>query len=121
MKTTAVLATAEAAAALLLYLPIVLAQAPNCGDVLTPSYPAPVVGSGWTARLIVTGLKDPRGLLFDSSGNLLIVEQESGIRRLSFTDGGDTCLQVAENTQVVQNNNVGFPLVTPQLLMLILS
>ncbi|KAK7745235.1 hypothetical protein SLS62_009864 [Diatrype stigma] len=123
MKTTAVLATAEAAA-LLLYLPVVLAQTSDCGDVLTPSYPAPVVGSGWTARLIVTGLKDPRGLLFDSSGNLLVVEQEAGIRRLSFTDGGDTCLQVAENTQVVQNSNVGFShllTLTPMSLFMFIS
>lgn len=104
MKTTTVLATAAKAA--LLYIPTALAQTPNCEEPLTPSYPAPVVGSGWVARLVVTGLKDPRGLLFDSSGNLLVVEQESGIRRIRFADGGETCLEVSENTQVIQNDQV---------------
>ncbi len=109
MRATAASTAARAALLLLLpYVPTVLARTPDCGNVLTPPYPYPVVGGGWTARLVATGLKDPRGLLFDPGGNLLVVERRAGIRRLSFDDGGGTCLVLAENTQVIRDDGVGF-------------
>lgn len=75
--------------------------------MLTPSYEAPVVGSGWTAQLIVTDLKKPRSLAFDQNGALLVVQQGSGIVRLTLTDNGGTCLTVNKTSNVVENSDVG--------------
>jgi glucose/arabinose dehydrogenase len=85
-------------------LPLVsLALGQSCGTGLTPPYPAPIVASGWTSRLIASNLTRPRGLIFDDEGNLLVLEQRVGIRRLAFTDGGGACLQLSQDTSVVQN------------------
>lgn len=78
-----------------------------CPTVLTPSYQAPVVGSGWTAQLIATGLTKPRSLTFDRNGALLAVQQGSGILRMTLTDNGGTCLVVNDTTTVVENSDVG--------------
>lgn len=78
-----------------------------CPTVLSPSYEAPVVGSGWTAQLIATGLTKPRSIIFDQSGALLVVQQGSGIVRLTLTDSGGTCLAVNKTSTVVENSDVG--------------
>lgn len=80
-----------------------------CPTVLKPSYEAPVVGSGWTAQLIATDLKKPRGITFDQNGALLVVQQGSGIVRLALTDNGGTCLAVNQTSNVVENSDVGVP------------
>jgi glucose/arabinose dehydrogenase len=77
-----------------------------CPTVLTPSYDAPVVGSGWTAQLIATGLDKPRGITFDQNGALLAVQQGSGIVRMTLTDDGGTCLAVNETSTIVENSDV---------------
>lgn len=77
-----------------------------CPTVLTPSYDAPVVGSGWTAQLIATGLDSPRSITFDQNGALLVVQQGSGIVRMTLTDNGGTCLAVNETSTVVENSDV---------------
>lgn len=79
----------------------------QCPKVLKPSYPAPVVGTGWTAQLVADGLKSPRGILLDSAGHLLVVEQGTGIRRLTWKDHGGTCLEVSDSSSVVENSDVG--------------
>lgn len=78
-----------------------------CPTVLTPSYEAPVVGSGWTAQLIATDLNKPRSITFDQNGALLVVQQGSGIVRLTLTDNGGTCLAVNKTSTVVENSDVG--------------
>ncbi|KAI3395227.1 hypothetical protein diail_1653 [Diaporthe ilicicola] len=77
-----------------------------CPTVLTPSYRAPVVGSGWTAQLIATGLTKPRSITFDQNGALLVVQQGSGIVRMTLTDNGGTCLVVNGTTTVVENSDL---------------
>jgi glucose/arabinose dehydrogenase len=73
---------------------------------LTPSYPAPVVSDGWQAQLIAQDLESPRGLLLDSEGNLLVVQQGAGIIHLEFDDGGSTCLEVRRKTYLVNSTSV---------------
>ncbi|CAK7225740.1 hypothetical protein SCUCBS95973_005965 [Sporothrix curviconia] len=92
----------------------------TCPTILMPSYDLPVVGSGWTAQLIASGLTSPRRLLFDSNGSLLVVEAGKGITRLTLTDHGGTCLVVANKTTVVANTalNHGLALsTTPSILL----
>lgn len=95
------------AGASVLYAARTAAQQYGCPTVLTPSYQAPVVGSGWTAQLIAKGLKMPRGIIFDAKGHLLVVEQGSGIRRLTFDDKGGTCLVQSASDTVVDDKDVG--------------
>ena len=116
MKTAAAVLTAVKAS-LLLSIPLLPAAVPAQGepdpfcDKFKPVH-TPVVGSGWTYRVVMADLHTPRGLAFDSAGNLLVVEQGSAVRRLGFVGGGeganDTCLALQQNTVVVRNENVGF-------------
>lgn len=73
---------------------------------LKPSYPAPVLSDGWSAQLVYTGLESPRGILFDASGNLLLVEQGKGVAHLTFKDGESTCLEVSNKTDLIQSQDV---------------
>ncbi len=73
---------------------------------LKPSYPAPVLTDGWQAQLVAEGLESPRSVLFDSSGNLLVVQQGAGIVHLQFDDGGSTCLDVSRTTYLVNSTSV---------------
>ena len=104
MKSAAFLGSAST---IMLLAAGVAAQGRECPQVLTPSYATPVVGTGWTAQLVADGLKAPRGILLDSAGGLLVVEQGTGIRRLAWNDHGGTCLEVAGSSSVVENSDVG--------------
>ncbi|KAK3384363.1 hypothetical protein B0T24DRAFT_517524 [Lasiosphaeria ovina] len=67
---------------------------------------APVVATGFSAQLVATGLSGPRGLVLDSKGALLVVEQGKGIKRLTLSDNGGSCLTVAQTTTLVQNTDL---------------
>ena len=78
----------------------------SCSAELHPSYPAPSVAPGYKAQLIAQNLTDPRGITFDSQGNLLVVEQLLGIVSLSIEDQGDNCLRVTKSKNLTQNTNL---------------
>lgn len=84
----------------------VLAQT-SCSVTLTASYPTPSVAAGFSARLIANGLTAPRGIIFDSQGHLLVVEQNSGIVALSLADDGGDCLSVSSKVTVINDTSVG--------------
>lgn len=84
----------------------------SCPTVLTSSsYDAPVVGTGYTAQLVVTGLTKPRGLIFDKSGALLVVESGVGITRIHFDDRGGTCLLKDQSSTLISDNSVSNSLI----------
>lgn len=101
MKSTLV------AGASALFAATTAAQQYDCPNVLKPSYQTPVVGSGWTAQLIAKDLKDPRDIIFDTKGHLLVVEQGTGIKRLTFDDKGGTCLVQSGSETIVDDKDVG--------------
>jgi glucose/arabinose dehydrogenase len=76
----------------------------NC--TLKPDYPAPVTQNGWSSQLVYKELDNPRGILFDSAGNLLVIDRSEGIVRLAFNDGEGTCLSVSSKKLVVDNDFV---------------
>ena len=78
----------------------------SCASALQPSYPAPSLAPGYTAQLIATNLTKPRGLIFDSQGHLLVVQQQVGITSLVIQDEGDRCLKVSQKSEVIQNVNL---------------
>jgi TrAA12-like len=68
---------------------------------------APVVAPGYTATVLMNGLKTPRDLIFDSQGNLLIVEQGgAGVRLVKLTDNGGTNVCVASSKQLIADATV---------------
>lgn len=100
-------ASLSAAGAVLLHLSGASAQqVGTCSNVLKPSYSAPVVGTGWIAQLVATGLTKPRSIIWDNNGHLLVVQQGVGIQRLTFRDNGTTCLEVADSSPVIENSDV---------------
>lgn len=84
-----------------------VSAAGSCPTILTPSYSAPVVGTGYTYQLIVTGLTKPRGLIFDSNGALLVIQSGVGLTHISFNDNGGTCLSPSSTTLLVNDTSVG--------------
>lgn len=84
-----------------------------CASVLVPSYSPPSVAPGWSAQLVVNGLKKPRSIQFDAGGGLLVVESGKGITRFTFKDNGGTCLAVDQAITVVADTTVGSCLYSP--------
>ncbi|KAK4444662.1 soluble quino protein glucose/sorbosone dehydrogenase [Podospora aff. communis PSN243] len=91
-----------AIAAALLHAAGTSAQA-ACSVNLRSQYPAPQTAEGYQARLIVSGLSRPRGIIFDKSGNLLVVETRSGaIKQINFaSDDKATCLAAGQTRTLV--------------------
>lgn len=79
----------------------------TCSSALTPSYPSPSVAAGYTARIVANKLTKPRDILFDTEGNLLVVQAGKGITSLTFKDDGGPCLSVAQTRDVVLDSGVG--------------
>ena len=77
-----------------------------CPSVLVPDYQKPVVGAGWTAQLVVQGLRRPRGIIFDDKGALLVVQNGGGILHIQFEDQGGTCLFVKETKNLTTDEDV---------------
>ncbi|KAK6355465.1 hypothetical protein TWF696_004562 [Orbilia brochopaga] len=86
MKTTQILAVAAVAS---------LAAAQTC-NVLSYTFPAPVMASGYRSQLVATGLGTPRAIVFDTAGNLLVARRGTGITRFQVGSCG-----TLQNQQVI--------------------
>ena len=81
----------------------------RCSSELTPTISIkPSVASGYRAALVATGLTSPRSIQFDSSGNLLVLEQSAGLTSLHFEDNGGICVSVKSQKSVLGTTNVSF-------------
>jgi glucose/arabinose dehydrogenase len=100
---TVILATLAATAVVL--RPVVAQSSTSSCLVPKPSYAAPSTAPGWAAAPIATGLFKPRGILFDTEGRVLVVQQNKGIVGLTLNDGGGLCVNVKENKTVVENED----------------
>ncbi len=88
-------------------LQTVLGQA--CANI-NPAQGNPVVAPGVQTRVLMNGLRSPRGIVFDTAGNLLIVEQGGGgIRYVKLTDNGGINVCVASSKTLIADNTVSFP------------
>jgi glucose/arabinose dehydrogenase len=77
----------------------------------------PVMTSGYTATVIMKGLKTPREMVFDPLGNLLVVQQGGGgLVRVVLTDNGGLDVCSASSKTLVADATVyttfSFPLQT---------
>ena len=66
----------------------------------------PSMASGYSARLIATGLSRPRGIIVDHNDKLLVVEQRQGVRAITWNDEGGNCLSVNSIEDVVNDAQV---------------
>jgi glucose/arabinose dehydrogenase len=88
----------------LLLVPHAMADCPN---QLQPANGAPIMAKGYEAKLLVGGLKTPRGIIFDSDGNLLVTETATAsIRRIELEDKGGMDVCVVNSTQIVVNPGI---------------
>ena len=78
----------------------------GCSSTLTADYAAPSVASGYSARLIATGLTSPRGIKFDTEGNLLVVEEGVGITALRLSTGSGSCVSVASQDTIISDESL---------------
>ncbi|KAF2026812.1 soluble quino protein glucose dehydrogenase [Setomelanomma holmii] len=83
--------------------PSVLAQScATINPVQTPSF-----ASGYSGRVVINGLRTPRGIIFDNQGNLLITEQGGyGVRYVQLTDNGGTNVCVKSNKQLIAEDTI---------------
>ncbi|KAF2157610.1 soluble quino protein glucose dehydrogenase [Myriangium duriaei CBS 260.36] len=74
----------------------------SCG--LTPYRSVkPSIASGYRWQVVATGLSAPRGLAFDSDGNLLVVESGSGVVSAhKLSQAGNGCVSVQSSTNATE-------------------
>lgn len=78
----------------------------TCANI-NPGQGAPVAAAGVQTRVVMNGLRSPRGVVFDTAGNLLVVEQGGGgIRYIKLTDNGGTNVCVASSKTLIADNTV---------------
>ncbi|KAL8423770.1 hypothetical protein RB596_003842 [Gaeumannomyces avenae] len=63
------------------------------------------MGDGYSSKPIMSGLSSPRGIATDSQGNLLVVEEGSGVRHVKLAQsGGSVCVQSSK--QLLADNQL---------------
>lgn len=88
----------------------------SCSTSVTPTNGLkPSVASGYQVALVATGLTNPRSIQFDTLGNLLVLQDGSGIANLVFQDDGGTCLSVKSTRDVIKYKDVSILLVVEDL------
>lgn len=71
---------------------------------------APTFASGYSGRVVMNGLKTPRGIIFDNEGNILTTEQGGyGVRYIQLTDNGGTNVCVKSSKQLISDSSVRAP------------
>lgn len=78
------------------------AMSTACPGVPAAQYPSEVA-SGWAAVKIKGGMITARGIVFDTAGNLLIVESGKGITAHTLASDGSGCI-ASSKTLIKQNN-----------------
>lgn len=76
----------------------------SCSGAFAETDPA-IAAKGFSAHVIARNLTNPRGIVFDSEGNLLVLEKFKGVTALKLKDEGG-CVGVESKVQVVSDGNV---------------
>ncbi|CAO2656287.1 Nn.00g050900.m01.CDS01 [Neocucurbitaria sp. VM-36] len=67
----------------------------------------PTFASGYSGRVVMNGLRTPRGIIFDNQGNLLTTEQGGyGVRYIQLTDNGGTNVCVKSSKQLISDSSI---------------
>lgn len=90
--------------AIVALIPEILAQ--TCATI-NPAQQA-TFGAGYSGRVVINGLRTPRGIIFDNQGNLLTTEQGGyGVRYIQLNDYGGTNVCVKSSKQLISDTSVG--------------
>lgn len=65
---------------------------------------SPVAFNGFAWDIIATNVSEARGIIFDSRGRLLVVQQGTGITALTLSN--ETCATLSSMTTVLQNSSL---------------
>ena len=76
----------------------------SCPGVFPPSDPA-IAAKGFTAHVITKNLTNPRGIIFDKDGNLLVLERYRGVTALKLKYD-ESCVSVESKTEVISDGTV---------------
>lgn len=82
------------------------AAQPSCSTTLSAGSATPSVNPDYQYRLVSTDLTKPRGIIFDTAGNLLVVQSGVGVVALQL-NGDGACLTASNPATVVDNSDVG--------------
>ncbi|KAI0105594.1 soluble quino protein glucose dehydrogenase [Hypoxylon sp. NC0597] len=81
----------------------------SCSGVAAPRF-SYTVDSAWQVTKIASGLRQPRSIIFDNAGNMLVLQASSGISVHTF--GSDGCINSTKT--LVQNSGLNHGLsITP--------
>jgi len=75
-----------------------------CSGAFLETDPA-IIAKGFTAYVIARNLTNPRGIVFDKDGNLLVLEKFRGVTALKLKDEGN-CTSVVSKTRVLNDGTV---------------
>lgn len=88
---------------------------PSNGQISAPAYPDPIepindiqprVRDGWNWSVVATTLRNPRSIIFDTSGKLLMLEARWGIITIAFDDNDENDVIERERLNVVRDASV---------------
>ena len=98
-----------AASAAVLLQAIANAQS-SCSNSIAPTKSIqPSVASGYEYAVVATGLTSPRSVVFDSSGNLLVLEAGKGLSSHVIQDDGGTCVSIKSSKNMISDRDVSCP------------
>ncbi|OTA62056.1 soluble quino protein glucose dehydrogenase [Hypoxylon sp. EC38] len=81
----------------------------SCSGVAAPRF-SYTIDSGWQVTKIASGLRQPRSIIFDNAGHMLVLQASSGISVHTF--GADGCINSTKT--LVQNSGLNHGLsITP--------
>lgn len=87
------------------------ASAASCSSTIAPAHGQPSVAAGWQVNVVASGLRDPRGILFDGEGHLLVVQQGYGISSLELTNDAGACVRATgDPTDIIVDESVSRPM-----------
>lgn len=85
----------------------ILVHAQGCPNPLFTSYQTPSLAESYGLQLLTQNITNPRQIIFDSVGNLLISGDPIGIMALAIEEfGSDGCLIIREQKLVVENGDL---------------
>lgn len=94
-----------AAVQLVLCLTTVNAQS-SCQNAAPSGKIKPSIASGYQYAVVATGLSSPRGIQFDSAGNLLVIEARKALSIHQVQQNGDSCVQLTNSKSLIEDKDV---------------
>ena len=91
---------------LLGFVPYISYAQSSCTQLAPSAGIRPALASGYQMQVVATGLSDPRGILLDGAGNLLVVEQSRGVVSCHKISEDNGCVSLEDPTDLTQNIGV---------------